>query len=162
MLAYGRQSISWPMRIVALNQRNPASKAKFAKKNLFFVWQFYTLYKQKFSNPRSLLYITFPQGFWKSKKFGLLEVGAKRPVNGVRNTNTKKSYSVRQNSPIFFFLGGGRDFTPLALLVKVFKLETTSFHYFFPSIPNLKFFGHLTMGSGAKRTFNHPAKPGVL
>ena len=48
----------------------PASKAKFAKKKtLIFAWQFYTLYDQKFSNPRPLLSITFSQGFRKAKQF---------------------------------------------------------------------------------------------
>ena len=32
--AYGRQSISRPMRIVAPIQKNPASKAKFAEKQI--------------------------------------------------------------------------------------------------------------------------------
>ena len=35
--AYGIQSISQPMRIVALIQKNPASKAKFAEKKNFFL-----------------------------------------------------------------------------------------------------------------------------
>ena len=70
--AYGRQSISWPMRIVA-----PGSKAKFAEKNnFFFARQFYTLFEQKFSNLRPLLSITFPQGFQKSKKFGHWTLGS--------------------------------------------------------------------------------------
>ena len=34
--AYGRQSISRPMRIVAPIQKNPTSKAKFAEKQTFF------------------------------------------------------------------------------------------------------------------------------
>ena len=58
------------------NTRNPASKAKFAKKQTFFVRQFYTIYKQKFSNLRPLLSITFPQEFQKSKKFGHLTSGS--------------------------------------------------------------------------------------
>ena len=36
-------------------------------------------------------------------------------------------------------------------LVKVFKCETTSFHYFSLGIPNLKKFGHTTLGSGGKK-----------
>ena len=38
-------------------------KAKSAKKLTFFPSQFQTTSKQKFSNPRPLLSITFPQGF---------------------------------------------------------------------------------------------------
>ena len=58
------------------------------------MWRwFYTLYEQKCLHLRPLLFITFPQGFRKSKKLdiGLWEVGAKRPLNGVRNTDTKKN-----------------------------------------------------------------------
>ena len=68
--AYGRQSISRPMRIVAPIQKNPASMAKFAEILTFFARRFYTLYEQKFYNLRPLLFITFPQGFRISKKFG--------------------------------------------------------------------------------------------
>ena len=46
--AYGRQSISRPLRIIEPIPKNPASKAKSAKKQTFFAWQFNTLYKQKF------------------------------------------------------------------------------------------------------------------
>ena len=70
------------------NKKNPASKAKSAKKQPFFARQFYTLYEQKFSNLRPLLSITFPQGKdsknLKSLGNGLWEGGAKRPLNGVR------------------------------------------------------------------------------
>ena len=74
------------------------SKAKFAQKQTFFarrfyiefivnIWktsikksillrQFYTLYNQKFSNLRPLLFITLPQGFWKSKKIGHWTLGS--------------------------------------------------------------------------------------
>ena len=33
------------------------------QKKIFFVQQFYTIYKQKFSNLRQFLTITFPRGF---------------------------------------------------------------------------------------------------
>ena len=39
-------------------------------RNFFLLWQFYTLYEQKFSNLRPLFSITFPQGFRIFKKFG--------------------------------------------------------------------------------------------
>ena len=44
-----------------------------------FARQFYTLYEQKYSNPRPLLSISFPQGFEnpKSLDIGFWEVGAK-------------------------------------------------------------------------------------
>ena len=60
--AYRRRSISRPMRIVG-------RKAKFANKQKKFAQRFFTFYKQKFSNLRPLLSITFPQGLLKSKKF---------------------------------------------------------------------------------------------
>ena len=44
--------------------------------SFFSLWQFYTLYEQKFSNMRPLLSITFPQGFRKSKKFGHWTLGS--------------------------------------------------------------------------------------
>ena len=51
-------------------KKNPACKAKLAKKNLLgFARQFYILYEQKFSNLRPFLSLTFPQGFQKSLDF---------------------------------------------------------------------------------------------
>ena len=41
-----------------------------------FLRQFYTLYKQKVSNMRPLLSITFPQRVRKSKKFGYWTSGS--------------------------------------------------------------------------------------
>ena len=66
---------------------------------------------------------------------GHLDVGAKRLLNGVRNTDTKKillskaKFAQKQNLFCAAIL--------YTLLVKVFKSETTSFHYFSPRIPNL-------------------------
>ena len=44
--------------------------------------RFYTLYEQKLSNLRPLLFITFPQGFLKSKKIGHWTSGSggKKPI----------------------------------------------------------------------------------
>ena len=64
----------------------------------------------------------------------LQEVGAKRPLNWVRNTDTKKSCSVWQNLPKNNFFCAA---ILHPLLLKVVKSETTSFHYFTPRIPNL-------------------------
>ena len=68
------------MRIVAPLQKNPASEAKFAKKNFFFARQCYTLYELQIYNLRPLLSITFPQGFQylKSLDIGFREVRAKK------------------------------------------------------------------------------------
>ena len=66
-------------------------KNKICKK-LFLPWRFYTLYEQKFSNLIPLSPITFPKEFRNSKSLhiGLQEVGAKKALKGVRNTNTKQ------------------------------------------------------------------------
>ena len=65
---------------------NRVYKWKEIPKKLFSPRRIYTLYEQKLSNLRQLLFITFPQGFRKSKQFGHwpLESGGKRPVNGMR------------------------------------------------------------------------------
>ena len=68
--------ISTDTKTILLVRPNLPLKTIFAR-------QFYTIYEQKFSNLRQLLSITFPQGFQKSKMFGLREVGAKRRLNGV-------------------------------------------------------------------------------
>ena len=51
-------------------------------KKSFLQRQFYTLYEQKFSNMRPLLFITFPNDSENSKSLdiGVWEVGAKRPL----------------------------------------------------------------------------------
>ena len=68
----------------SIDKKYPASKAKFTE-NYFLAWQFYTLYKLKFSNWRPLLSITFPQGLKKSKKLGHQTSGSggKRGLNEV-------------------------------------------------------------------------------
>ena len=68
---------------------------EFAEKKLFFLRQFYTFYKQKFSNMRPFISITFPKGFKKSKKFGHWTSGSggKSCLNGMRNTDTKKNHA---------------------------------------------------------------------
>ena len=45
----------------------------------------YTIYKQKFSNLRPFLFITFPKEFRKSKEYGYWtsRSGAKKHLNGV-------------------------------------------------------------------------------
>ena len=46
------------------------------KIHFFFAWQLYTNYEQKFANLRPPLFLTFPQGFQKSKKFGHWTLGS--------------------------------------------------------------------------------------
>ena len=89
--------------------------------------RFYTLYEQKFSNLWTLPLITFPQGFRISKKFGhwTSESGGKKTF--------KRSEQMKKICKKLFFAAA-----ILHLLgAKVFKYETTSFHYFSPRIPNL-------------------------
>ena len=50
---------------------------KSKKKTFFLSRQFYTLYKQEFSNLKTLLCSTFPQGFQKYKIFGHLTLGSR-------------------------------------------------------------------------------------
>ena len=63
---------------------------------LFSPPPFDTLYEKKFSNLRPLLSLSFPQGFQKSKVCTLDFVNwgqkslLKKPLKGVRNTNSKK------------------------------------------------------------------------
>ena len=66
---------------------------KKIRKNFFPPRRFYTLYEQKFSNLRQLVSIFSPkepENIKKSLDVGLREVGAKRLLNGVRKTDTKK------------------------------------------------------------------------
>ena len=81
------------------------------KNKLFFARLFYTLLKEKFSNLRLLLSITFPQGFRKFKKFGqwALESGGKKTFKRSEPMKTKsvKNFFVRGNFTPFmsyFFL----------------------------------------------------------
>ena len=96
--AYGRQSISWPMRIAApipnkilLVRQNLLKKKKNARR-------FYTLYEQKYLNLRPLLSISFPQGFRQSKKFGHWTLGS-----GVQK-RFEWSEQRKKKSGIFLFL----------------------------------------------------------
>ena len=103
----------------------------------FWPWQFYTHYEQKFSNLRPLLSITFPQRFWKSKKFAhwTLWSGGKRPFKGVRNTNTKEillsKAKLAQKQTFFCAV------ILHPLIVKVFKSETNLLNYLSPRILKL-------------------------
>ena len=125
-------------------------------KQTFFVGRFHTLYEEKFSNLGPFLYITFPQLFQKSNKFGnwTFGSGAKRPLNRVKNSNTKKSCSVRQNSPknkLCF----ARNFTPF--VSKSFQIWDHFFLLLFPK-ESLKKNWHPILGSWGKKTFKRYLK----
>ena len=91
-------------------------------KKIMIMYFFLLLFAKDSKNPKK-----FNIGFW--------EVGEKRLLIGVRNTNTKKNLLIKakfaQNK---LFLR--ENFTPF-ISRKVFKSEPTSFHYFSPRIRNL-------------------------
>ena len=104
--AYGRQSISRPMRIVEPIKKILLVRHNSQKNYLFLARRFYTLYEQKFSNVRHLLSNTFPQGFRKSKKLGhwtFRSGGKKRfKVSGQMKKSVKKNFfSPRQFYTIY-------------------------------------------------------------
>ena len=72
----------------------------------------------------------------KSLDIGLWEVGARRPLNRVRNTDTKKILLSKAKFAEKLTLFCAAIFHPL--LKKVFKSETTSLFYFSPRIANLQ------------------------
>ena len=123
-------------------------------KNLVWPLQFYTLYEPKFSNLRHFFQLLFSKVSknLKSLDIGLREVGAKRPLNGGRNTNTKKNPAQwgKICSKTIKFLRC--DFTPF--IIKSFKIWDHFFPLLFPKDSKFsKIFGHLTSGSGGIRTF---------
>ena len=88
---------------------------------------------------RPLLSITFPQGFPKlKKKFGHLTVGSggKKRLNGTSQDWTHKKKVILHS-----------------FSVKVFKSETTSFHYFSPSILKIKQVWTLDFRKHGKKMF---------
>ena len=70
----------------------------------------------------------------KSLDIGLWELGTKRPLNGVRNTDKKVLLSKAKFAQKQFFCAAILH----SILVKVFKSEIISFHNFSPRIQNLK------------------------
>ena len=105
------------------------TKAKSAKKTQHFLARrFWTTSKQKCSNVRPLLSITFSQEFWIYKNIGhpTLGSGGKKIVKGYL-----KSEKMREKN--FFFCAAILD----NFQTKMFISETTSFNYFSPRIPNL-------------------------
>ena len=110
----------------------------------FFALQFYTLYEQQCSNLRPLLSITFPQGFWKSKKFGHWTSG-----NGGEKT-FKRSEQMKKSVKNFLCRG---DFTPI--MSKSFQIWDHFFSLLFPKdSENLKSLDIGLREVGAKRRLN--------
>ena len=117
-------------------KRSEQMKKKIGKKNFFCRCNFTTFMSKSFQILDHFFPLLFSKDSenLKSLHIGLRKIGAKIPLKGVRNTNTRKTCSVRQNSPqnkLFF--------TAILhpLLIKVFQSETTSLHYFSPRILNL-------------------------
>ena len=86
------------------------TKAKSAKKELFFARRFQTTSKQKCSNVRPLLSTTFPQGFQISKDIGhsTLGSGVKKTVKKDRKPKKTKKKMKKKN---FFLRGDFRQFS---------------------------------------------------
>ena len=115
--------------------------------NLFLVFE-----RHKWTNRRVLMCfskITQKPIKFQQKKFHLRET-KNLSTNADSSTITKKILLIRQNSPknTFFFARG--DFT--TFMSKVFKSESTSFHYFPQGLRRSKKFRHWTSGSGGKKT----------
>ena len=97
--AYGRQRISRPMRIVAPIPKNLASKAKFATKKTMrgdlapFMSKSFTIWDHFF-----LLLFPKDSKYLKSLDIWIWEVGAKRPLNGVKKCDgqTNKQTNIRK------------------------------------------------------------------
>ena len=80
---------------------NGVNKCKKSVNNLFCPGNFTPFMREIFQIWEHFFPLLFPKDSEKLNglDIGRQEAGAKRPVNGVRNTDTKKSCSVRQNSP---------------------------------------------------------------
>ena len=86
----------------------------------------------------------------KSLDIGFWEVGEKRLLNWVRNTNTKKILlSKAKLAEKLFFLRG--NFTPFNS--KIFQIWDHFFITFHQGFQVSKIFGHPTLGSGGKKMF---------
>ena len=106
-----------------------------------FAWKFYTIYEQKFSNLRPLLSITFPQGSWKSKKFGHWTLGSGGKKTFKRNEQMKKICK--------------KLFLPWQFYT-LYEQKFQIWNHFFPSLfpkdsKNLKKIAHWTLGSEGKK-----------
>ena len=66
--AYWRRSIYWPLRIVAPIPKNPANKAKFAKKKTLFLRSNFTPFRSKSIQCETTSFHYFSQGFRICKK----------------------------------------------------------------------------------------------
>ena len=68
--------------------------------------QFYILYEQKFSNLRPLFSITSPKDskYLESLDIGLWEMGAKRPLNGVRKCDGQTDKQTNKHTDILTYI----------------------------------------------------------
>ena len=82
--------ISQYNRLMSLYNRLTETGLQNQQKKTFFARRFLIFFKQKCSNMRPLLSITFPKDSESLKIFDirLREVGAKRPLNGTSKVNT--------------------------------------------------------------------------
>ena len=130
-LDIGLQEVEAKRRINGMN------KLKKSVKNFFLPLQFFTLFQQKFSTLRPLFSITFPRGVKKSKKYGhwtSRNAGKKTVKRSEKHWYQKVLLSKAKFAPEQYFFWAA---ILHPLLVKVFKSEITSFHYFSSRILNL-------------------------
>ena len=113
--------------------------AKSAKKNLFFARQFKTTFKQKCSNLRPLLFITFPQGFRISKIYGhpTLGKGAKKTFKRYLKSEQTNTRTDTRTFPLIESIGpGGRCFEKVFVPLWVGPVDNRPFtdwlHHFVP------------------------------
>ena len=151
--AHGRQSISRPMRIVPPMPQEGGPRQNQQKKKTFFAQRFQTTSKQKCSNVRPLLSISFPQGFRISKYIGHPTSGSGGKKTVKKDRKPKKTEKSEEKK-LFF----ARRFQT------VFKQKCS---YLKPLLPITfpqgfrisKNIGHPTLGSGGKKTVKKDRKP---
>ena len=124
--AYWRRSIYWPLRIVAPIPKNPANKAKFAKKKTLFLRSNFTPFRSKSIQCETTSFHYFSQGFRICKKCVHWTLGRGDKKTFKRREQTKKSLKHFFEAAIWH-----------SLLAKVFKSETTSLNYFSTRILNI-------------------------
>ena len=121
----------------------PLPKAKFVggKKT---EQRFDTLYKQKLSNLRPLLSMTFPQEFRKSNKIGHFTLGSGGKKMFKRSEQMKKRKNcIKLFLPRRFYTLYEQKFSNLRPILSI---------TFPQGFRKFKMFGHLTLGSGGKKT----------
>ena len=111
----------------------------------------YTLYKYKVSNLRPICFITFPQGFQKSKKVGHWTSPSGGNKTFKRSEQRKKKIRKKLSSLRQFYTLFEQVFSNLRPLLSITFPQ--KFH-------KPKKFGHWTSGSGGKKAVKRSEKHG--